>query len=86
MPSEPSAVQPRDFRHTEATTLSWHSGSTGHIPGARGRARVGRPSSLALKDRPVTCSRSGLWRAEDGTTPIDTFEAGDEPFLVLSGG
>ena len=28
----------------------------------------------------------GLWRAEDGTTPIHTSEAGDEPSLVLSGG
>jgi quercetin dioxygenase-like cupin family protein len=27
----------------------------------------------------------GLWRAEDGTTPIHTSEAGDETFLVLSG-
>ena len=27
MTSEPSAVQRRDFRHTAATTLSWHSGS-----------------------------------------------------------
>jgi hypothetical protein len=28
----------------------------------------------------------GLWRAENGTTPIHTSEAGDETFLVLSGG
>jgi len=28
MTSEPSAVQRRAFRHTAATTLSWHSGST----------------------------------------------------------
>ena len=28
----------------------------------------------------------GLWRAEDGTTPIHTSETGDETFLVLSGG
>jgi len=27
----------------------------------------------------------GLWRAEDGTTPIHTSEAGDETFLGLSG-
>ena len=53
---------------------------------------MARPSCFALKDRPVTCSRSGcgalavgLWRAEDGTTPIYTSEAGDETFLVLSG-
>ena len=39
MTSEPSAVQRRDFRHTAATTLSWHSGSTTRATGSRSHSR-----------------------------------------------
>ena len=39
MTSEPSAVQRPDFRHTAATTLSWHSGSTTGATDSRSDSR-----------------------------------------------
>ncbi len=92
MTSEPSAVQRRDFLHTAATTLSWHSGSTtasnwqpftftqDGVEHAYGETVLFRTEGSAGNVLAV-----GLWRAEDGTTPIYTSEAGDETFLVLSG-
>ena len=92
MTSEPSAVQRRHFLHTAATTLSWHSGSTtasnwqpftftqDGVEHAYGETVLFRTEGSAGNVLAV-----GLWRAEDGTTPIYTSEAGDETFLVLSG-
>lgn len=92
MASEPSPVQRRDFRHTPATTLSWHSGSTTRATGSRSHSR--RTGSSMRRATVLFRTEGsggnvlavGLWRAEDGTTPIHTSEAGDEPSLVLSGG
>ena len=90
MTSEPSAVQRRDFRHSAATTLSWHSGSTSNWQPFTFTQNGSSMRTATVLFRTEGSAGNvlavGLWRAEDGTTPIHTSEAGDEPFLVLSGG
>ena len=92
MTSEPSAVQRRDFRHTAATTLSWHSGSTTRATGSRSHSRrtgssMRRATVLFRTEGSAgNVLAIGLWRAEDGTTPIHTSDAGNDTFLVLRGG